>query len=165
MPFITLSDSEEREMVPGFRARFVHADRMTCSYWTVAAGAALPEHAHPHEQVTNIIRGRFEMTVDGETADHRAGECRRHPLRGEAPRAGAHGLLHPRRLFPRPRGLPVNRPRNQGLDERHPPFQLGDGNPFLRRMCILFADPEPHTGKSPGVEDVGVHAAAGGPER
>jgi len=67
MPFITLSDIQEREMVPGFRARFVHADRMTCSYWTVAAGAALPEHAHPHEQVTNIIRGTFEMTVDGET--------------------------------------------------------------------------------------------------
>jgi quercetin dioxygenase-like cupin family protein len=67
MPFITLSDVGEREMVPGFRARFVHTDRMTCSYWTITAGATLPEHSHPHEQVTNIIRGRFEMTLDGET--------------------------------------------------------------------------------------------------
>jgi len=67
MPFIKLSDIQEREMVPGFRAKFVHSDRMTCSYWTIAAGAILPEHAHPHEQVTNIIRGRFEMTLDGET--------------------------------------------------------------------------------------------------
>ena len=67
MPFITLADSEEREMVPGFRARFVHADRMTCSYLTIAVGAELPEHAHPHEQISSIIRGGFEMTIDGET--------------------------------------------------------------------------------------------------
>jgi quercetin dioxygenase-like cupin family protein len=67
MPFIELSDINEREMVPGFRARFVHTDRMTCSYWTITAGASLPEHAHPHEQVTNVIRGRFEMTLEGET--------------------------------------------------------------------------------------------------
>jgi quercetin dioxygenase-like cupin family protein len=67
MPFIELSDINEREMVPGFRTRFVHTDRMTCSYWTITAGAALPEHAHPHEQVTNVIRGRFEMTLEGET--------------------------------------------------------------------------------------------------
>ena len=67
MPFIELSDVGQREMVPGFRVRFVHTDRMTCSYWTITAGATLPEHSHPHEQVTNIIRGRFDMTLDGKT--------------------------------------------------------------------------------------------------
>ncbi|MDA8124155.1 MAG: cupin domain-containing protein [Deltaproteobacteria bacterium] len=67
MPFCTLAELPERELVPGFKARFVHADRMTCSYWNIAAGAELPEHAHPHEQVTNILYGRFEITVDGET--------------------------------------------------------------------------------------------------
>jgi quercetin dioxygenase-like cupin family protein len=67
MPFINLSDIPERPMIPGFRARFIHAEHMTCSYWNIDAGAELPEHAHPHEQVTNIIRGRFEMTVEGET--------------------------------------------------------------------------------------------------
>jgi quercetin dioxygenase-like cupin family protein len=73
MPFIKLSDIQERELVPGFRAQFVHTDHMTCAYWSVAAGALLPDHAHPHEQVTNIIRGRFEMTVDGETQTIEAG--------------------------------------------------------------------------------------------
>ncbi len=73
MPFISLSNIEEREMVKGFRARFVHSDRMTNAYWSVTAGATLPEHAHPHEQVTNVIRGRFEMTVDGETQTVEAG--------------------------------------------------------------------------------------------
>jgi quercetin dioxygenase-like cupin family protein len=67
MPFIKLSDVQEREMVPGFRARFIHTDHTTCSYWNITSGAVLPDHAHPHEQVTTIIRGTFEMTVDGET--------------------------------------------------------------------------------------------------
>ena len=67
MPFIKLSDIQEREMIPGFRARFIHTDHMTCTYWNIASGAALPDHAHLHEQVTTIIRGTFEMTVDGET--------------------------------------------------------------------------------------------------
>ena len=67
MPFSELSRVTERELIPGFRARFVHAERMTCSYWDVTAGAELPEHSHPHEQVSNVIRGRFEMTIDGET--------------------------------------------------------------------------------------------------
>ncbi len=74
MPFIKLSDIEEREMIKGFRARFVHSDRMTNAYWQIAAGSALPEHSHPHEQVTNVIRGRFEMTVDGETRAIEAGD-------------------------------------------------------------------------------------------
>ena len=67
MPFIILSTLKEREMVPGFRARFVHTEHMTLSYWHIRAGAALPEHAHPHEQVTNLLEGAFSMTVNGET--------------------------------------------------------------------------------------------------
>ena len=38
---------------------------MTVVQWTVAAGATLPEHAHPHEQVSHILEGEFEMTIDG----------------------------------------------------------------------------------------------------
>ena len=164
MPFIKLSDIQEREMVPGFRARFVHTDRMTCAYWTITAGALLPEHAHPHEQVTNVIRGRFEMTVDGETQTIEPGSLLVIPS-GAKHRGRALTDCFILDVFvSRPRGLPVNRLRNQGLDELHPRLQLGDGDPFLRRMGVLFADPEPHAGKAPGVEDVGVHAAAGGPE-
>jgi quercetin dioxygenase-like cupin family protein len=27
----------------------------------------LPEHSHPHGQVTNVLKGEFELTVDGES--------------------------------------------------------------------------------------------------
>ena len=67
MPFIELSDVSAREIVPGFTARFVHSENMTFSYWQVKEGAVLPEHSHPHEQVANLIAGKFEMTVAGET--------------------------------------------------------------------------------------------------
>ena len=74
MPFIKLSDIDESERVKGFRARFVHTDRMTSAYWQIAADSVLPEHSHPHEQVSTIIRGRFEMTVDGQTRTIEAGD-------------------------------------------------------------------------------------------
>ncbi len=67
MPFIDVSQLEEREMAPGFRARFVHTDSLTLAFWRVRAGAVLPEHAHPHEQVTTLIEGAFSLTVVGLT--------------------------------------------------------------------------------------------------
>ncbi len=35
-------------------------------YWDVDPGAELLEHSHPHEQIANVLEGRFELTVDGE---------------------------------------------------------------------------------------------------
>lgn len=65
MAFINLDDLNEREMLPGLRARFVHTENMTFSYWDITKGAELPDHSHPHEQVANILEGEFELTVDG----------------------------------------------------------------------------------------------------
>ena len=66
MTFLSLKDIEEKEIVPGYRAKFVHSENMTLAYWDVDPGAALPEHSHPHEQIANVLEGRFELTVDGE---------------------------------------------------------------------------------------------------
>ena len=74
MPFIRLSDIEEKEMIPGFSVRFIHTENMTFAYFTIKAGAALSEHAHPHEQVTNITAGELELTVDGEAKILRPGD-------------------------------------------------------------------------------------------
>jgi quercetin dioxygenase-like cupin family protein len=66
MAFIYLPDLPEKELIPGYHVRFVHTDHMTLAYWTIEAGAALPAHSHPHEQVTSLLAGDFELTVDGE---------------------------------------------------------------------------------------------------
>lgn len=66
MSFIHLTEIDERQMVPGFHARMHHTDNMTVSSWRVDAGAVLPGHSHPHEQITIMLEGTFEMVVDGE---------------------------------------------------------------------------------------------------
>jgi quercetin dioxygenase-like cupin family protein len=64
MQYLDLDEIEEKELVAGFKARFVHSENMTLSYWNIEAGAQLPEHSHPHEQVTNVLEVKFELTVD-----------------------------------------------------------------------------------------------------
>ena len=63
---IWLKDLEAREIVPGYKARFVHSEHMTLAYWTIEAGASLPSHKHHHEQVSNLLEGEFELTLEGE---------------------------------------------------------------------------------------------------
>lgn len=75
MPFIRLKDIEERELLPGFKVRMVHSEKMTLAYWDIKAGSVLPEHSHPHEQIAaQVISGEFELTLDGETKLMKAGD-------------------------------------------------------------------------------------------
>jgi quercetin dioxygenase-like cupin family protein len=67
MPFVTLNVTPGREVIPGFTGHFAHLDHLTLSEWEIAEGATLPPHQHPHEQITRLLAGRFEMTVGGET--------------------------------------------------------------------------------------------------
>lgn len=71
--FTAIDQLTERELAPGYLARLVHTDQLTIAHLRVTAGSILPEHQHPHEQVTNILEGEFEMTVDGETRHCTAG--------------------------------------------------------------------------------------------
>ena len=66
MKNVNLDSVTEKEVVKGFRGKFIHSENMTHAYWTIDKGASLPEHAHMHEQVVNILEGKFELTVDGE---------------------------------------------------------------------------------------------------
>lgn len=66
MGFLNLDDIEQKEIVKGYKARFVHSINMTTAYWEVEAGAELPEHSHINEQVSNVTKGTFEFNLDGE---------------------------------------------------------------------------------------------------
>lgn len=54
-----------RELVPGHQGRFIHSEHTTHVYWEIEAGAKLPEHSHPHEQIVNVLEGKYELVVDG----------------------------------------------------------------------------------------------------
>jgi quercetin dioxygenase-like cupin family protein len=66
MPFVSLSQIPIREnIIHGFNVQFVHTDNLTFAFWAIEEGAILPEHSHPHEQVANVLEGRFELTIEG----------------------------------------------------------------------------------------------------
>jgi quercetin dioxygenase-like cupin family protein len=65
MAFLKFADLAEKEIMPGFRARSVHSDHITVAYLTVEAGSVAPPHAHPHEQISSVTEGEFELTIDG----------------------------------------------------------------------------------------------------
>ena len=67
MSFITISEIALREIVPGFRGRFIHSQNITVAYWDIQAGHSIPVHNHVHEMIVNVIRGRLELTIDKET--------------------------------------------------------------------------------------------------
>ncbi len=56
---------EPRELFPGAVARFIHSENMTVAFFSFDAGISLPEHSHPHEQITQVIEGSLLLTVGG----------------------------------------------------------------------------------------------------
>jgi quercetin dioxygenase-like cupin family protein len=73
MSMLKLAEIEKQTLIPGTDVRFVHSEHMTLAYWNFDADVPFPEHAHPHEQVTNVIEGVFDLTVEGETTRLRPG--------------------------------------------------------------------------------------------
>jgi quercetin dioxygenase-like cupin family protein len=55
-----------RELLPGFFGKFVHGKQSTLAFWEIKQGCTMPEHQHPHEQITHIVSGELEMVIGGE---------------------------------------------------------------------------------------------------
>ncbi|MCD2260308.1 cupin domain-containing protein [Psychroserpens luteolus] len=64
---IEISNIPQKEIITGFKARFVHSAHTTTAFWEVEAGAELPIHSHIHEQISMVTEGQFQMTIDNVT--------------------------------------------------------------------------------------------------
>ena len=73
-PFTNIESIPEKELLPGFNARLIHMEGMSIAYVNIAQDAVLPEHHHFQEQISSIIEGEFEFTVNGETKLCKAGD-------------------------------------------------------------------------------------------
>ncbi|HOJ51167.1 MAG TPA: cupin domain-containing protein [Syntrophales bacterium] len=56
----------EKEWIKGFKGRVVHGENITVVFWEVEAGAVLPTHSHPHEQLTIVLKGSLIIKLNGE---------------------------------------------------------------------------------------------------
>ncbi|MBA4197773.1 MAG: cupin domain-containing protein [Chitinophaga sp.] len=71
---MNLKNIVAKEIAEGYFSKLIHSERMTFSFIEVKAGKALREHSHPHEQVSIIQEGTFQLTLDGQPVIFKEGE-------------------------------------------------------------------------------------------
>jgi quercetin dioxygenase-like cupin family protein len=65
MSKIEVASLKAHPLIDGYLARFIHTENMTFSFVDVIAGKSLPEHSHMNEQVSIMLEGIFELTLNG----------------------------------------------------------------------------------------------------
>jgi quercetin dioxygenase-like cupin family protein len=58
----------------GIGRRMLNGEAMTLAQITLAAGAAVPRHEHPNEQIATVVSGRLRFVVGDEELEVGAGE-------------------------------------------------------------------------------------------
>jgi quercetin dioxygenase-like cupin family protein len=67
MTFFGESDLKAKLVLSGITLRAVAGDKTMMTFFEFEPHAIVPLHKHPHEQITYVIEGEMEFTVDGET--------------------------------------------------------------------------------------------------
>ena len=75
MKHFVVRDMEPKRPVEGVEMRVIPGEKMTMVFFRLAAGAEIPEHAHPHEQMGTVIKGSIELVVGGERKTIHEGEA------------------------------------------------------------------------------------------
>ncbi len=55
-----------KELAPGIKGYYAHGSSLSFGYVELRKDSSVPEHHHPHEQITYIIEGQLEMVIGGE---------------------------------------------------------------------------------------------------
>jgi quercetin dioxygenase-like cupin family protein len=65
---------EVEQLTPAIGRQVVHTERHTEARILLGRGAVVPEHAHEHEQIANVLEGRLRFRVGDDEAIVVAGE-------------------------------------------------------------------------------------------
>jgi quercetin dioxygenase-like cupin family protein len=74
MGFFRTSGLPATEMLPGVTRRAVYLDDVMITFFEFEPQAVIPEHDHPHQQITYVLSGAMEFTLDGEVQVLQAGD-------------------------------------------------------------------------------------------
>ena len=67
MPFLKINDIAQTTLFPGFKGRFLHSEKLTVAHFEIEKGSQLPEHSHEHEQITQVLSGKLELIIEGQS--------------------------------------------------------------------------------------------------
>lgn len=65
----------EYKVLEGLYGKFIHTEQMSIVRWRFEAGANLPAHNHPHEQVTMLLEGELELQVEDKNYTLKPGDA------------------------------------------------------------------------------------------
>lgn len=74
MSFFTVKELSGTEMLPGVVRRAVYLEHVMMTFFEFVPGSVVPEHDHPHEQITYVVQGAMRFTLRDETRVLRAGD-------------------------------------------------------------------------------------------
>ena len=74
MPFFSVENLPATEMLPGITRRAVYMDHAMLTFFTFEEGSVVPEHSHPHEQITCVTQGAMVFHLGDESRVLRAGD-------------------------------------------------------------------------------------------
>ena len=74
MSFFRKGELPATEMLPGVMRRAVYLDDVMITFFDFAPDTVVPEHDHPHQQITWVVSGEMEFNLDGEIRLLRAGD-------------------------------------------------------------------------------------------
>jgi len=65
-PFCDVAGRARKEVVPGIAIRTFWGERSLLAIVELEAGAVLPPHHHPAEQIGTVLSGELELTIAGQ---------------------------------------------------------------------------------------------------
>ncbi|MBI4759288.1 MAG: cupin domain-containing protein [Chloroflexi bacterium] len=74
MAFFKGADLPSKIAGEGISRQAVYLDQVMMTFFHFAPGAIVPEHSHPHEQITTVTEGVLEFNLDGQVALLSAGD-------------------------------------------------------------------------------------------
>ncbi len=73
--WVSASDVENKNVADGVTRRILaHCNEIMCVENVFEKGAIGALHSHPHTQITYVLEGEFEFTIDGETKTVKKGD-------------------------------------------------------------------------------------------
>jgi quercetin dioxygenase-like cupin family protein len=72
--FVTVSDIDAVEFVPGLQFRPVIGEKAMANFVSFAPHTVAPTHVHEEEQIVVVLQGELEFHLDGESRTMRPGD-------------------------------------------------------------------------------------------